>query len=795
MTMSTNKYGSVVFLSVALLFHALSLPLWAEGQRGRDEFTWHAQLQDEFGQPVPYANVIVEALDLGTASNDQGYVELFNLPLGGLQVTISTIGYENQTLDIQLPQEPGALAIITVPHAVLEGKSVTVTITGMPTDVLNSERTVTVLEGQYLQRHQKQSVSATLANAPGVQILSQGPAIAKPVIRGMTNQRIVILKDGIRQEGQQWGGHHTPEADILSVGRIEVLRGPNGLIYGADALGGVIMLQTPVLSTLDEGAPGFRLVSRLGFQANSTQGQGAIGLQRSWERSALRINVSGRLSDNYAVPGDTQFLEEQPATAFRQINGNIHYLHKYDNLKIEVINSNYWEEQTLIGEGHWHNTGGGANGDEPYYHVLGAIISPTLHQDLTAKGTWMLSRGWLEYDIGTQLNHRTGGAEDEEPVIDLITKTNAANLRWRYLIRHKMSSAVGVSFSSKTSESKGVEKLLPDYLQHSAGIYTQYSWLSKNLKITGGLRSDGTWYEIQATTASGIECPEDVSKEYFPILSGGLGLVLHQSDSQYSVALNLGTGWRPPNPYELYIHGVHHGDWKIEIGDAALVPETSVNTDLILRHQSSKHSSEFSIFYNRLYEFITSSPSGEWDGETGIPIYYMTQGNAQTFGSELRWQQNLCTHWQCEFGWDIMWGESLEQLEDVDHDGQTEQALPGINPPRILLGTSYNAGDIFGFGNVQAELNGQFVFAQNALAEFENLIDDGYGNPMSIKPQAYQLLGLAIHGSHPLGDRTIDLSLGIDNLLNEQYYSHLSRYKGIAFDPGFNLHGDMRFTF
>lgn len=760
-----------------------------------EHFSWHAHLVDEHGSPVPYANVVVNELNRGTVSNEKGHVYLDHLPRGAFEVNITVIGYVMESIRINIPQAPNEVARVVMEHTILEGSVVTVSVTGMPTDILHSERTVSVLEGKDLQRQGGQSLSETIGSVPGVQVLSQGHAVAKPVIRGMSNQRIVIMKDGVRMEGQQWGGHHTPEADILSVGRIEVVRGPMGLIYGSDALGGVIQLQSAELPTLDEGGKPMDMALRTGFHANSQQVQGGLGFQKAWQTAAIRVNASGRSSDDYTAPSDDQFLKRVAGTAFRQYSANLQFVKKLPGHEIELLGSHYEEEQTLIGEGHWHNSGGGANGTEPWFHVLGEIVSPTSHQNLTLKGKLLMDHSWLEYNAGVQKNHRQGGVSGATPSVDITTATYSADIRWRHVVQDKFPGTVGLSYMNKTSASIGPERLLPDYAMDALGIFSYYRWKLHNVTFSGGLRLDANNYQIQASAFPGLNAGGDIRKGYFPIPSGSLGWIWHQPETPYSLAMNIGTGWRPANPYELYINGVHHGDWKIEIGDPDLQEEQAVNTDLIFRHVAGTHMGELTFFYNRIQSYIFSSPTGNRDAATGIPIYQISQDDVHTYGTEMRLEYMLGKHLRADLGWDLMWGALLGNVLDADGDGEVERALPSMNPPRLLAGVQYELGKLAIFQDLRLELNGEYVFAQENLAEMENLIDDGYGDSFFLEPKAYTLLDVAMHGGIQVWKSDLDLSLGVNNLLNSQYYSHLSRYKGLVYDQGFNVYGELRLKF
>jgi len=468
---------------------------------------------------------------------------------------------------------------------------------------------------------------------------------------------------------------------------------------------------------------------------------------------------------------------------------------KFTGHEVELLGTHYQEEQTLIGEGHWHNSGGGADGSEPWYHVLGEIVSPTTHRSLTLRGKILMDHSWIEYDAGVQENHRQGGPAGETYAVDITTDTYTTDLRWRHIVQDKLPGTIGLSYMRKSSTSIGIERLLPDYTLDALGLYSYYRWKLHTLTFSGGLRLDGNSYDIQATSFPGLALVESNRRQSFPIASGSLGLIWHEVETPYSLAMNIGTGWRPANPYELYINGIHHGDWKIELGDPDLQEEHAVNTDLILRHVAGSHTGELTFFYNRMRNYIFSSPTGNRDASTGIPIYQISQGDAHTYGSEMRLEYMLGEYLRADIGWDVMWGELLDDVIDADGDGAVEYALPSMNPPRLLAGFHYEIGKLAMLHDVSFEMNGEYVFAQENLAEMENLIDDGYGNATFLEPQAYSLLDVAVHGAMDLGITSLDMSLGVNNLLNARYYGHLSRYKGLVYDQGFNAYGELRLKF
>lgn len=760
------------------------------------------KVTDENGVPLAAANVMLPALNLGTTTNKSGEFVFEKVSLGRHRLVVSFIGYTNYHSEIEV-KASDLLINVQLKPTILMMPALNVTAAAAPTDVLTSNRTVSVLSKHELESQHANSMSDALRTVPGVQTVEQGPMIAKPIIRGMTNQRIVILKDGIKHEAQQWSNHHTPESDFFEAERVEVLRGPASLLYGSGAIGGVVQILSHEPVTAANGAPAFGMNVTTQMFTNTAQGAGALRLYGAAQRYGWHLNISGRKSQYYAVPGRRHFLVKQLDTGFEQwhVDGALGFV--LGNLNLRLGATHYDEEQTLIGEGHWHNSGGPDGG--PWYHAAGAIKSPTVHQKAQLSADYRFGVHRLEWNLATQRDHRQGIPSGMVPQVDLESFFTESNLKVHHVFNSFFPGVVGLSFCQKIDKTYGVEVLIPNSDVHDVGVYFLQNYLGfQRLSLSLGARMDLRAMNFKETIMQRAFLDEnrqivpayivpEGKKTYHGIVSGSLGVVWHEPTSPFSMAGNIGTGWRAPTPVELYIRGVHHASYEYMIGDPSLQAEKAINADIIFRWVTQDVVYEFNGFYNRIYDYIFANPTGEFHYlgfRENIPIYRFEQNNARLYGFEWHNQFRLSARAGLEFGYDLVRGEILSPMIDADQDGRLEKNLPSISPDRFHAALTFHLGDMLFLRHIQYRLAAEHYFRQDKLGEFENVMNrdaDGDGRNDELISEKYSLLHTSLSAEAKLFGLHTNLSALIRNLTNEKYYSHLSNYKGIAYNPGFDF--------
>ncbi len=755
---------------------------------------------------------------------------------GVYNLAFSKRNFITRNIELDYSGTDTSFAVQLFPIRIQQLEKMTVVATASPRATDQITRTVSVVSEEELKRGHSQSVSDALGGLPGVQLADQGPNIKKPVIRGMTNQRIVIAKQGVRHEAQQWSLHHTPEIDVAGVSGIEVLRGPGGILYGSGAIGGVVFLHSqPVLTIADGAAP---LSGALDYQyfTNTDQHAGALRVNHAFRRGGLRLNISGRNANFFSVPGRNHFLVKQAAgevspdieteyPGFKLYNIGLKTAVMTDNYEISAEATHYHEEQKLIGEGHWHNSGGPDGG--PWFHVAEPIYSPTVHQKIQL-GTKLFPHDnhTLSLDIAGQHDHRQGIPGSMGVQVDLKNYYATADARWGHVFFPKLPGTVGLSLSHKRDRSDGIEVLIPDFNTDAGALYAlQEAALSQSIKVSLGVRTDIRSYSIfesqmtegfrplRSVTIRGTELDtlpaliiEGGGWMAVPSFSGGMSM--NPKNSLLSGAVNFGSGFRLADPNELAILGAHHGSYEYLVGLAVDDPsqgklklekisdftETAYNSDLIVRMKSGMYDAEAALFYNRIAGYIYANPTGEFiwlSNISALPVKEYVQTDARFYGFEFSNSFRPLDVLTISVGYDIVIGEITGTKSD------RRIWLPDIQPPRINGSLELELPvkpDWIRVVNFSAGANK--IFAQKRLAEFENVLrKDSDGNDVVFESEGYFLVDIRTDTYFELFSRQAMLSLMVHNLFNTEYTSHLSNYKGIAKNQGFDFSVKMSVEF
>lgn len=783
--------------------------------------------------PIDSVKVSLPAAKRSVFSNKEGVFLLERMEKGTYEFEFSRKDYIPQRTTLQYNGSDTSL-VIYMESTVLELDRITVVATAAPSRIDEVTRTISIKNQEELKKTHTRSLGDALRDMPGVQLAEQGPNVTKPVIRGMTNQRVVLVRDGSRHEAQQWSNHHTPEVDISDAARIEVLRGPGSLLYGSGALGGVVLVKSPKIMTTEDGARPVGMDASYQFFTNSEQNAAHLGIHGAWPWGAWRIDASGRDAPHFAVPGENHFLVKQPAgevsdsiptefAGFRQYNLRLMSGISRDNYELSVTGTHYWEEQKLIGEGHWHNSGGPDGG--PWYHVGEPISSPTLHQKLQLNTKIFAGSHTFGIDIAGQHDHRQGIPGSIGVQVDLENYHATVNGRWNHDFNSKLPGTVGMGFSRKHDRTDGVEVLIPDHNTTDGGVFLlQEIQFLEDLKGSVGFRGDFRDYQIFRTqmtkgfkpyhpvTLRGITVDSIPSlfvegADRMVVPSFSMGISWKPKPIPISLAANVGTGFRLPEPNELAILGAHHGSYEYLIGLAVTDPkqgsieidaidsfrETAYNADLILRSSQRYFNAECAFFYNRLADYIYAKPTGEFiwlSAISALPVKEYTQTNAHIYGLEISGTAKPLNWLSLDCGFDITIGEILDEVTDSDEDGVVEQWLPGIQPPRLLgaIALSRKIDSSRMLRRVELTFGAEGYFAQKHLAEFENVLrKDSQGNNIVFPSQGYILFNAGGSIDFEMFTKSATISLEAKNLLNAEYTSHLSNYKGIAKNPGFDF--------
>ena len=456
-----------------------------------------------------------------------------------------------------------------------------------------------------------------VGHLPGLSQISTGAGISKPVIRGLGYNRVVVVDQGIRQEGQQWGDEHGLEVDEEGVHSVEVLKGPASLMYGSDAIAGVMILHPE--HPLEEGT----MQVKVGSQYQSNNGLydyrvGFAGNIDGWLWNWHFLNKAAHDYKNSAdgyVPG-SRFKE-------RDVQGMFGLNRSWGHSWLRFSHVNFTPSIT---EGELV----GSDFDGKSY----SIVSPfqkVLHTKAVSDNAWYFGNGTLKAILGYQQNYRREYEEEEEPELAMRLHTFNYDIKYLHTLPHDWKLSTGIGGMWQRNMNQGEEYLIPDYRLFDFGFFATAEWEWQKWHFSGGARIDNRHLSTSALEEDGELRFEELRKNFTGV-TGSLGAVWNVTD-KLNLRLNAARGFRAPTVSELSSHGVHEGSIQYELGNADLKAEKSTQLDFGLDYTSHYVNIQASLFCNWIddYVFLSRLPFRT----DGFRTYQYQQGDARLMGGEV----------------------------------------------------------------------------------------------------------------------------------------------------------------
>ena len=683
------------------------------------------------------SNVIVSLPEIHkeTISDENGKYILNNLPKGNLKIVFSIVGYKTEINEIILSEKETTLNII-LEESIVHMDEV---IVSTAFNKLQSQNVMKV-EHQTLKSLQQKGTATLiegLATIPGVSQVSTGTSIGKPVIRGLSGNRVLVYSQGVRLENQQFGEEHGLGLNDAGVESVEVIKGPASLLYGSDALGGVLYFNPEKFAKSGDFKADFsqRLFS------NTLGSNSSLGLKTSTEKWKFLVRGSYNTHADYQIPnGDrvtnTRYDETDFKTGISYSNYSFSSVLRYNFNKLDLgIPENGIEEQTTT-----HST------TFPKQAVDNHILS--LHNNFFFKNSK------LDADLGYIFNDRSEFADSN--VASLHMKLRTFNYDVKYYLPKigKIESIVGVQGMHQTNVNSGQELLIPDAVTNDFGIFgtANYEWGNNNA-LQAGIRFDKRNVATETHGIIGQEGYFEAITKSFDSFNSSLGYKTNLTDN-LTLRLNLASGFRAPNLAELTSNGVHEGSNRYEIGNANLKNEQNFQTDLNLEYGSSHFELFANGFYNRVNNYIFISPNG--NTIDGNDVYDYVQANAALYGGEA----GIHFH-PHPLDW-LHFTSSFETVIGKKENGDNLPLIPA-NKWNNILKVEFKSKKWLEEGF--ATLNVESTFAQNNDSEFETRTND------------YTLVNIGLGGKISWNKTVFNLNLNANNVFDKTYISHLSRLK------------------
>ncbi|MES2573996.1 MAG: TonB-dependent receptor [Bacteroidota bacterium] len=587
-----------------------------------------------------------------------------------------------------------------------------------------------------LQQKGTSTLIEGLATIPGVSQVSTGTSIGKPVIRGLSGNRVLVYSQGVRIENQQFGDEHGLGLNDAGIESVEVIKGPASLLYGSDALGGVLYFNPEKFA--DAGT--FKTNFNHKFFTNTLGSNSSLGLKTSTENWKFLVRGTYNTHSDYKIADDDRVTNTRyQETDFKSGIG-------YSNSKFSsVLRYNYNDLDLGIPE---EGIGEQTTSKKTEYPKQGVF-----NHLLSLNNIFFFEKSKLDVDLGYISNDRSEFEDSEVAVLHMKLKTFNYDAKYHLPKLGKLETIVGIQGMNQTNSNSGEEYLIPDARTNDFGVFGTgiYEWGSNALQA--GLRFDNRKINSDARGIAGEEGSFEALDKSYDSFNASLGYKTTLAQD-LTLRLNVASGFRAPNLAELTSNGVHEGTNRYELGNPDLKTEQNVQTDLNLEYKSSHFEFFVNGFYNHINNYIYTSPTGEIIDDNAVFDYI--QDNAKLFGGEV----GLHFH-PHPLDW-LHYESSFETVTGKKDNGDYLPLIPANNWNNTIK-TEFKIKKWLEEGF--ASLNVSSTFNQNNVSGFET------------KSNGYTLLNLGLGGKVKLGKTAFDINVNGNNLLDKKYTSHLSRLK------------------
>lgn len=784
-----------------LLFVAVVFPLAAICQH---TVTLSGVVTNSENQPLPAASVVLTPGNFGAATDSDGKFVIGNLPVGDYSIGATYLGFKKYSQNIKLKRNE-TIAIVLQPELLTLDE---ITITDNYAEQRKKEESVSieVVNDQYIKQNMGGSLMKSLERLPGISTIDVGSGQSKPVIRGMSFNRVVVTENGIKHESQQWGADHGLEIDQFAADRIEVIKGPASLMLGSDAIGGVIELKQQEIPT-KKSLGG--VVDLIGKTNNNFGGISAMFYKR-WDK----LFFSGRITlldfADYRVPTDSVDIYSYKAPLYKNRMRNtagdeidFHFTTGYisNGFSNRLFLSNVFNKSGFFANAH---------GLEPRRVDTGLhdkserdILLPyqtVNHLKAINKTEWWTEQLRFAADVGFQRNFRQelsqyvghgymppvfpdtlGFPAELELEFDKQIYTFNFKTEWQTDVKTRLS--FGFQNDYQNNRIGGRAFIIPAFRQFTTGGFAHVKFnISENSILQAGVRYDYGWIETDAYSdwfPSPVETNPDTVWSYlqrapalkrkFSSVSWSVGY--NYNTEHFSVKANIGKSFRMPIAKELAANGVNYHHFSYEVGNPDLSPEVSYQLDGGTEFHYQKFAAGITPFINYFANYIYLNPTSEHDRlyGNGNQVFYYTQSRVFRWGGEIHSHFELTENLQLGLMADYVYSVQLSG----DKKGFT---LPFSPPASGLLNLKYSRSKIAGVLNPWISVDYRLTLAQNNIV------------PPEEKTPGSTVFNVNLGGNLKISQQLVSIALQVQNLFNTKYFNHTSYYRLINVpEPGRNL--------
>ncbi|MDD2451487.1 MAG: TonB-dependent receptor [Sulfurovum sp.] len=646
---------------------------------------------------------------------------------------------------------------------------------------------VDTLSAEEISEKQSASLGKILEDIPGVNTVSTGSQAGKPVIRGMTGERVKVLSNGSSTDSQTYGIRHLHNIDPFLAERIEVIRGAQGVLYGSDALGGIVNVLSAKPLFAEDGQSLYKgeIVSE--YHTNNQEWMNGIKAKAAEGKIGINLGLSTRSAENYKTPnhptwkpGDPagtlpRFSGELPFTNFENRSANLAlgYEEEWGNI---VLENTYWHSyQNYLG----HTPG---NATPPFEAISSA--GQELSNNETQLRAEVIAGEWL---IKPSISHTRNAREAATSTpyeemeskkgtpdyLDLEVKRTDAKLAVIHPIWGIFDGEVGIEGYTKEQILRE-GKLAPSADEKGIALYLFEEADLEDFILQAGVRYDRRSIDapLDGNNAqfSDVFDATNNSKD-FGAFGGSLGLT-YKATEHWNIAANLTRGFRAPSIFELYAGGIHGGVQAYQRGNPELEEETTLGADLSLRYKDETKQATLTFYHTSVQEYIYLENTG--NTVNNLPEMQNQQTDARIQGIEFAFETHVAEATRLEGAFEIIRGE----------DTKNDRALPLMPAHNARLAVHHDLGSLWQLKNNTLSLDLKYVDAQKVGGSYEPFAQYNTMPFGSADTSGYTLWGLGYTNDFELFEKAGSFTIRANNLFDKAYRDFLDTYKGYALGMG-----------
>lgn len=753
----------------------------------------------ETGEPIIGAVIEIPDLKTGTGTDVSGNYKIDNLPSINTIIEISFVGYKTIIEKIDLAAITHKDYVLEL--SIAELNAVTVTGTSKAVELKRNPVSILAINHATLIQIPSTNIIDAIANLPGINAVTTGPNVSKPFIHGLGYNRVLTLYDGVRQEGQQWGDEHGIEVDENDVDHIEVVKGPASLIYGSDALAGVVNLipAPPVHEGLIKGNV------NVNYQTNNGLFGGSISLAGNENGLIWDARVSHKQAINYQNSRDGRVHE----TAFNETDANgmigLNRSWGYSHLNFSI-----YDDLQEIPDGSRDSLTHKFTKKITEADLFRPIVSVAdlnsykiadshqhvQHYKLYTTNNFILGdAGKIALIAGIQQNVRREFSHPEQvdiPGLYLVLNTFTYDVKYFLPEFSNWETTIGLNGMYQANQNKGTEFIIPDYHQFDVGPFVLFKRNFEKLDLSAGIRYDAryfnnnqmnigknsqTGFNMQVSSSDSTLVFSKVNKT-FSGFSGSIGATYNFND-HFSIKANVSRGFRAPNISEISANGVHPGTGIYQIGTLDK-PEFSLQEDIGLFFNSDHVNGSVEVFNNNISNYIFNQRLLNHSGQDSVIVkgsqtYKFQQSNAQLYGGEA--SLDIHPH---PLDW-LHFENSISVIYAVNKGGNGVQLndsskyLPFIPPLHFHSEIRADIKTISrNFSSIYLKVGMDVYAAQNRAYLVDNTETPTPGYTLFSAGLGFDVLNKS-------GKKLFNIQILGSNITDVAYQSHLSRLKYMDF--------------